>query len=105
MAEQKRTGERWEYLRALGQLVLSLPLWRKWPTVSGYVIAIAGAVAVPVIGLITKHLLLAVAVGFAVLVILLAAAGTRLERQLHGDSGILYRSITRLGVSPALLPT
>lgn len=41
VAGKKRTGERWEYLRALGRLVLSLPPWRKWPTVSGYVIAIA----------------------------------------------------------------
>ena len=55
---------------------------------SGWVIAIGGAVAVPVIGLITRHLLLAVAVGLGVLVVLLLWAGTRLERQLHGDSGI-----------------
>jgi len=88
VAGKKRTGERWEYLRALGRLVLSLPPWRKWPTVSGYVIAIGGAVAVPMIGLITRHLLPTVAGGLAVLVVLLVAAGTRLERQLHGDSGI-----------------
>lgn len=40
------------------------------------------------IGLITRHLLPTVACGLGVLVVLLVAAGTRLERQLHGDAGI-----------------
>lgn len=50
--------------------------------------AIAGAVVVSVIGLITHHVLLTAVVVLAVFVLLLGHAGTRLERELHGDPGI-----------------
>ena len=51
-------------------------------------IAVAGVVAPTLLGLVVSHPLLGLVVSLSVAVLLLLIAGTHIERQLHGDSGI-----------------
>ncbi len=88
---RRQPGEFREHLYPAGRLVASAiqPYPRgSRSTVSAYVIAAAGVAVPTVLGLVTGAPLLALAVAFAVIGVLLFVAGVGIERQLHGDSGI-----------------
>ena len=79
----------WEYGSALGRLILlALQPYPQRAVVSAFVIAIAGAAAPITLGFVIGKPWLAAVVFLSVAVALLMVAGTRIERELHGDSGI-----------------
>src|SRR5215469_3474467 len=88
--ETRRPTEWREQLRAAGRFtLLALQPWPlRWSRMADFMIAIAGAAAAVIIGFVEQSPLLGTVVFLAVGTALLLFAGTRVDRELHGDPGI-----------------
>jgi hypothetical protein len=78
-----------EHRNALGRLLLlALQPYPRRPALTNTIVNLVGLVALPIITWVVGDLLLGAVVFLSVAVLLLLVAGTRIERQLHGDLGI-----------------
>jgi hypothetical protein len=78
-----------EHRNALGRLLLlALRPYPRRPALTNTFVNLIGLVALPIITWVVGNLLLGAVVFLSVAVLLLLIAGTRIERQLHGDLGI-----------------
>jgi hypothetical protein len=78
-----------EHRNALGRLLLlALQPYPRRPALTNTIVNLVGLVALPIITWVVGDLLLGAVVFLSVAVLLLLIAGTRVERQLHGDLGI-----------------
>jgi hypothetical protein len=81
-----------EHRNALGRLLLhALQPYPRRPALTNTIVNLVGLVALPIITWVIGNLLLGAVVFLSVAVLLLLIAGTRIERQLHGDLGIPAR--------------